>query len=60
MQTTKLLTTHVPIPLANDCEKEMNAVNLARLLSEAEVQIDAGQTRPVRAFLADFKDTHGI
>lgn len=35
-------------------------MNLARLLSEAEAQFAAGQTRPARAFLAEFKNARGI
>ena len=41
-------------------EKQLKAMNLSRLLSEAEAQIDAGQTRPARAFLDEFKDARKI
>ena len=41
-------------------EKQLKAMNLARLLSEAEAQIEAGQTRPARAFLDEFKDARKI
>lgn len=32
-------------------EKQLKAMNLARLLSEAKTQVAAGQTRPARVFL---------
>jgi prevent-host-death family protein len=41
-------------------EKQLKAMNLARLLSEGEAQIATGQTRPVRAFLDEFKNAHKI
>jgi len=41
-------------------EKQLKAVNLARLLSEAEAQVAAVQTRPARAFLDEFKNVHKI
>jgi prevent-host-death family protein len=41
-------------------EKQLKAMNLARLLSEAEAQIATGQTRPARAFLEEFKNAHKI
>ena len=41
-------------------EKQLKAMNLARLLYEAEVQVSSGQTRPARAFLAEFKNAHNI
>ena len=36
-------------------QKHLQAANLARLLAPAEVQATEGNTRPVRAFLAEFK-----
>jgi len=41
-------------------EKQLKAMNLARLLSEAEAQVSSGQTRPARAFLAEFKNARKI
>ena len=41
-------------------EKQLKAMNLSRLLFEAEAQIDAGQTRPARAFLGEFKNARKI
>lgn len=41
-------------------EKQLKAMNLARLLSEAEAEISAGQTRPARAFLDEFKNARKI
>lgn len=41
-------------------EKQLKAMNLARLLSEAEEQVSSGQTRPARAFLAEFKNARKI
>ena len=41
-------------------EKQLKAMNLARLLSEAEAQIATGQTRPARGFLDEFKNAHKI
>ncbi len=41
-------------------EKQLNAMNLARLLSEAEAEISSGQTRPARTFLAEFKNARNI
>lgn len=41
-------------------EKQLKAMNLARLLTVAEVQSVAGQTRPVRAFLDGFKDAREL
>jgi hypothetical protein len=38
----------------------LKAMNLSRLLFEAEAQIDAGETRPARAFLSEFKDARKI
>lgn len=37
-------------------EKHLKAMNLGRLLSEAEAQVSGGQTRPARAFLKEFKN----
>ena len=41
-------------------EKQLKAMNLARLLSEAEAQVAAGQTRPAREFLKEFKNARKI
>ena len=41
-------------------EKQLKAMNLARLLSEAEAQVASGQTRPARAFLDEFKNARKI
>jgi hypothetical protein len=41
-------------------EKQLKAMNLARLLSEAEAQISTGQTRPAPEFLNEFKNAHKI
>ncbi len=41
-------------------EKQLKAMNLARLLSEAEGQVATGQTRPVRDFLEEFKSARKI
>jgi prevent-host-death family protein len=41
-------------------EKQVKAMKLARLLSEAEAEIAAGQTRPARAFLDELKNARGI
>jgi prevent-host-death family protein len=41
-------------------EKQVKAMNLARLLSEAEAQVAAGQTRPARVFLDEFKNARGL
>jgi len=41
-------------------EKQLKAMNLARLISEAEAQVASGQTRPARAFLAEFKNARKI
>ena len=41
-------------------EKQLKAMNLARLLSEGEAQIATGQTRSARAFLDEFKNAHKI
>lgn len=43
-------------------EKQLKAMNLARLLSEAEAQaqVAAGQTRPARTFLDEFKNARKI
>ena len=37
-------------------EKQLKAMNLARLLAEAEARVATGQTRPARAFLDEFKN----
>lgn len=41
-------------------EKQLKAVNLARLVSEAEAQVAAVQIRPARGFLDEFKNVHKI
>jgi len=41
-------------------EKQLKAMNLARLLSEAETQVTSGETRPARAFLDEFKNARNI
>jgi len=41
-------------------EKQLKAMNLARLLSEAEAQVATGKTRPARAFLDEFKNARKI
>ena len=41
-------------------EKQLKAMNLARLLSEAEGQVATGQTRPARDFLDEFKNARKI
>lgn len=41
-------------------EKQLKAMNLAHLLSEAETQVTAGQTRPARAFIAEFKSVRSL
>ena len=41
-------------------ENQLKAMNLARLLSEAEAQVASGQTRPARAFLTEFKNERKI
>lgn len=41
-------------------EKHLKAANLARLLAPAEEEVAAGQTRPMREFLTEFKDARKI
>lgn len=41
-------------------EKQLKAMNLARLLSEAETQIATAQTRPANTFLNEFKNARKI
>jgi prevent-host-death family protein len=45
---------------AKTYEKQLQAINLARLLVEAEQDIAAGRVRPARAFLKEFKNAHKI
>jgi len=45
---------------AKTYEKQMKALNLARLLVEAEEDVAAGRVRPARAFLKEFKNAHKI
>jgi prevent-host-death family protein len=45
---------------AETFEREMDIRILAEKLQAAERQVAAGQTRPVRAFLADFKRRHAL
>jgi prevent-host-death family protein len=39
-------------------EKHLKASNLARLLGEAESDIAAGRTKPIRTFLREFKNAN--
>ena len=41
-------------------EKQVKAMNLAHMLSEAEKQVSIGQTRTAREFLAEFKNARKI
>jgi prevent-host-death family protein len=41
-------------------EKQLKAMNLARLLSEAEAQVSGGKTRSARTFLEEFKNARKI
>ncbi len=41
-------------------EKQLSALNLARLLLEAERDVAAGRTTPAREFLKEFKRAHSI
>ena len=41
-------------------EKHLMATNMARLLTRAEEEVDAGRTRPMRSFLINFKRGHKI
>ena len=41
-------------------EKQLKAMNLARLLSEAESQVAGGATRSARAFLKEFKNARNV
>ncbi len=45
---------------AKTYERHLRASNLARLLGEAEGDIAAGRTRPLRAFLREFKNAKKI
>ncbi len=45
---------------AKTYEKHLKASNLAQLLAEGEADIAAGRTRPIRAFLREFKNAHKI
>jgi prevent-host-death family protein len=45
---------------AKTYEKQLKAMNLVRLLVEAEEDIAAGRVRPARAFLKEFKNAHKI
>jgi len=45
---------------AKSYEKQLRAINLARLLAEGEEDIATGRTRPARAFLREFKNAHKI
>lgn len=45
---------------AKPYEKHLEASNLARLLGPAEADIAAGRTKPIRAFLREFKHSHKI
>jgi prevent-host-death family protein len=48
------------VPDAKTYEKHLKASNLAQLLAPAEEDIRAGGTRPMRAFLREFKNAHKI
>jgi prevent-host-death family protein len=41
-------------------EKHLKASNLARLLGEAESDVAAGRTRPIRTFLRELKNANKI
>lgn len=41
-------------------EKQLKAMNLARLLSEAEAQVSDGKARSARTFLKEFKNARKI
>ena len=41
-------------------EKQLKAMNLARLLSEAEAQVSGSNTRSARTFLKEFKNARKI
>jgi prevent-host-death family protein len=41
-------------------EKQLKAMNLARLLSDAEAQVSGGETRPARTFLEEFKNARKL
>jgi prevent-host-death family protein len=45
---------------AKTYQKQVKAMNLARLLAEGEEDIAAGRVRPARSFLREFKDAHKI
>jgi prevent-host-death family protein len=41
-------------------EKHLKASNMARLLAQAEEDVAAGRTRPIRSFLKEFKHARKI
>lgn len=45
---------------AKTYERHLKASNLARLLGPAEADVAVGRTRPMRAFLREFKNAHKI
>jgi len=45
---------------AKTYERYLKASNLAQLLGPAEAAVKAGRTRPMRAFLREFKNAHKI
>lgn len=45
---------------AKTYQKQLKAMNLARLLAEGEEDIAAGRVRSARSFLREFKDAHQI
>lgn len=45
---------------AKTYEKHLKASNLVRLRGPAEADVAAGRTRPIRAFLREFKHAHKI
>jgi prevent-host-death family protein len=45
---------------AKTYEKQLKAMNLARLLAEAEEDVTSQRVRPMRAFLKEFKNVRKI
>jgi hypothetical protein len=41
-------------------EKHLKASNMARLLAQAEEDVAAGRTRPIRSFLKEFKHARKV
>lgn len=44
----------------HDLRKHLKPSNLTRLLAAGEADIAAGKTRPIRAFLREFKNAHKV